>query len=154
MTQVKGTKKQRYSWYCCFVKWGLSLGLADAEGDTSFAHIVGRYLDAYLVTNDEADETLAHFARDVGEELVTIGNFDAEHGSCKNGGDNTLHFDFAFTVCTFFDAWTSKGIAVGASVTIIPVAILRSSTAVWWFCHLIRLLLRVRARVHSFVCAF
>lgn len=111
--------------------------LSNSEGDASLAHIVGGYFDAYLITYDKTNEALAHFARNVGEEFVPIGNLDAEHGTSENGGDDAFHFDFAFTIVALFDAGTSEAVAVRASVTCISVAILRSCAAVRWFCHLI-----------------
>lgn len=142
------TQKKQQAWgSAAHVRMVSLAGLANAEGDTSLGHIVGRYFDAYLVTYDEADEAFAHFARDVGKEFVTVGNLDAEHGTCENGGDDAFHFDFAFAIVPLFDAWTSEGIAILTGVAVIPVAILRFCTAIRWFCHLIQLLLRLRAWV-------
>ena len=49
------------------------------ESDARFAEIVGRHLHVHFVTNADADEIFAHFARDMGKDLVAVGQRHPKH---------------------------------------------------------------------------
>jgi hypothetical protein len=68
-------------------------GLSQAVNDAAFVEIVGGHLEFDAVAIGEADEALAHLAGDVREDLVFVGEFDAEHGSCEDGGDFAFGFN-------------------------------------------------------------
>ena len=64
--------------------------------DPGFFGVVGRHFDFYPVTGDEPDEALAHFARDMGENEVTVFQLYPEHGAGENGVDGAFEFDSFF----------------------------------------------------------
>lgn len=66
------------------------------KSDSCLAEVIRRHLDIDLVTNADADEVLAHFAGDVREHLVTVGERDAEHGPRKHLGDGAYQLDWFF----------------------------------------------------------
>ena len=55
-------------------------GLLEPVNDAGLVQIVGGHFQFYPVACGEADEALAHFARDVREDFVVIVERDAEHG--------------------------------------------------------------------------
>jgi hypothetical protein len=55
--------------------------LAVPEGDAGLAQIVWRHFHVHLVSDTDADEVLAHLARDMRKDLVAVGERDAEHGA-------------------------------------------------------------------------
>lgn len=57
------------------------------KGNPRFAQIVGRHLDIYFVADADADKVLAHFAGDMGQHLVTVGEGHTKHGTWQNLGD-------------------------------------------------------------------
>ena len=67
-----------------------------AEGDPGFAEIVRGHFDVHFVADADADEVLAHFAGDMGEDFVAIGKGDAEHGTWENLRDRADQFDWIF----------------------------------------------------------
>ena len=68
------------------------------EGE-ALAEIVRRYLDGDLVADGYLDEELAHLARDVGEDFMTVLETNGIHGGRKNLDDGSGHFN-RFIVCT------------------------------------------------------
>src|SRR5260221_8999447 len=52
--------------------------LPAAVNDPAAAQVVGRNLHLYPVAGDDADKVFAHAARDVGNDLVAVVQFDAE----------------------------------------------------------------------------
>ena len=72
--------------------------LVQTEGDAGLGHVVGGDLDTDSVAYDEADEALAHFAGDVGQELMAIGHLDAEHGAGEHGGYHAFELDFTLAI--------------------------------------------------------
>jgi len=72
-------------------------GLPEAVNDPRFVEIVGRHFDLYTVSHGQADEPLAHPARDVGEDLVFVGQLYTEHGSSEHGDDFTVGFNGSFS---------------------------------------------------------
>lgn len=71
----------------------------DAEGDAGLRRVVGGHFKLDLVADDEPDEALAHFTRDVGEKFVPVRQFDFEHGSCQHCGNHAFEFDLVFCAC-------------------------------------------------------
>lgn len=69
---------------------------AKAEDDASFCEVVRRHFHLNFVTDDEADEALAHFSRDVSEDFMATFQFHAEHGSSEDLGNFTANFDGFF----------------------------------------------------------
>jgi len=51
------------------------------ESNPRFAQVIRRHLDVHFVSNADADEILAHFSRNVGEDFVAIGQGHSKHGS-------------------------------------------------------------------------
>lgn len=60
--------------------------------DAGFVRVVGRHLELHFVTGDKTDETLAHLARDVGEDEVTVFQFDPKHGAGQDGVNGAFEF--------------------------------------------------------------
>src|SRR5206468_4100884 len=60
--------------------------------DARLVQIVRRHLDLHAVARRQTDETLAHFARDMGEHEVLVGEFDTEH----RPGEHRGNFAFCF----------------------------------------------------------
>jgi len=82
-----------------------------AEHDACFGRVVRRHLHTHHVTYNESDETLAHFARDVSQNLVTIAHLYLEHRSGQNGGNGSFNLNrliFA-TLRTFANSWPRIG---------------------------------------------
>src|SRR5437762_80727 len=61
--------------------------------DTCFIEIIGGHLEFDAVAICQANESLAHLARDVGKHAVLICEFDTKHRACKNGCDSTYYFN-------------------------------------------------------------
>ena len=57
------------------------------EGDARFAEIIRGHLDVHFVSDADADKILAHFARDVGEDFMAIGQRDTKHRAGQHLGD-------------------------------------------------------------------
>jgi hypothetical protein len=55
--------------------------------------VVRGHFQLHPVAIGEADEAFAHFARDMGENLVLIGQLHPEHGPGENGDDFAFGFD-------------------------------------------------------------
>src|SRR5688572_29634720 len=68
-------------------------GSTQAIGDAGLGDVIRRHLHLHLVTHDKTDEALPHLARNVGENLVTTGQLNAELGAGKHRGDRTIDFD-------------------------------------------------------------
>src|SRR5262245_50327245 len=58
--------------------------------------VVGRQLHQHPVPGQDADEVLAHLARDVGEDLVLVLELDAEHGVRQRLDHGRLDLDGLF----------------------------------------------------------
>ena len=52
--------------------------LAGAENDATLGEVVGGHFHLDLVADVEADEILPHFAGDVGQNFVPVGELDTE----------------------------------------------------------------------------
>ena len=50
-----------------------------AENDSRLGQIVGRKLHRDLVPGNDADEMLAHFAGDMGQDITLAGEIDTKH---------------------------------------------------------------------------
>src|SRR6266536_4259409 len=69
---------------------GRLLAQRTAVGDAALAEVVRRQGDGHGVTRQDADEVLAHLARDVGEHLVAVLQPDLEPGVGQCGGHLAL----------------------------------------------------------------
>ena len=67
-----------------------------AIGDAGLGQIVGGHFQADAIANSEADEMLAHFAGEVGEDFVLVIEPDSEHGSGEDRGDGAFKLDGLF----------------------------------------------------------
>src|SRR5690242_17270007 len=72
------------------------LGLLVPVDDPTPGEVVRRELHHHAVLREDPDVVLAHLAADVGENLVSVGQFDPEHGIRKGLHDGALHLDHAF----------------------------------------------------------
>jgi len=70
--------------------------LLQTINDPGLVQIVGRHFHLNPVTIGEADETLPHFARDMGENFMLIVQLNTEHGSCEDGDDFSFGFNDLF----------------------------------------------------------
>ena len=61
-----------------------------AEGDAGFAEVVGGHFDVDFVADADADEIFSHFAGDVGEDFVAIGQSYTEHRPGQDLGDGPI----------------------------------------------------------------
>ena len=55
--------------------------------DAAFGEVVGRHLNLHLVAGEDFDVVHAHLPGDMGDNLVSVFQFDAEHSIAK-GFDN------------------------------------------------------------------
>jgi len=87
--------------------------LAQPINDPGFIDVVGRHLELHAVAGGQADEALAHFARNVGEDGVVVGQLHPEHGAGENGSDLPFEFDSFFRIHIFCGTgapfWGSAG---------------------------------------------
>src|SRR5262245_32861397 len=67
-----------------------------AVDDAAARQVVRRHFDGHAVTRDDADEVLAHLAGDVGEDLVTALDLDAELGVGEGLDDRAFEDDGFF----------------------------------------------------------
>ena len=65
-------------------------------GDACLVQVVGRHFDVDLVADADADEVLAHFAGDMGQDFMAIGQGDPEHGTGQHLGDVAGQFNGLF----------------------------------------------------------
>ena len=74
---------------------------AETINDSGFVDVVGRHLKFDAIAGGEADEAFPHFARDMSENGVIVGELDAEHGARENGSDLPFEFDSFFRIHIF-----------------------------------------------------
>ena len=60
------------------------------EGDSRLAQVVGRDFNIDPVTDTDPNEILAHFSRDVGQDLMPIGQSHPKHGARQHLGHRPL----------------------------------------------------------------
>lgn len=89
---------------------------SEAEGDASLGGVVGRHFHFHAVADDEFDEALAHFARDVGEHDEFVGEFDAELGTCEDLHDGALDLDGSFRIVVDLAGSAQGGAAAGGGM--------------------------------------
>ena len=70
-----------------------STGLAVAVDDATAREVVGRKLHDDAVLGDDADVVLPHLSGDRREDLVSVGQLNAEHRIGQRLGDHTLDLD-------------------------------------------------------------
>ena len=58
-----------------------------AVSDAAFREVIGRHFYLHLVSGEDFDVVHAHLAGDMGDDLVSVFQFDAEHGVAE-GFDN------------------------------------------------------------------
>lgn len=63
---------------------GTSGELANPENNTCFGRVIGRHLHFDLVTDNQTDETLTHFTRNMGEDFMAARKGYLEHGASKD----------------------------------------------------------------------
>src|SRR6185437_16658714 len=71
------------------------------------AEVIRRHLHIHLVADADADEVLAHLARNVREHFVSVGEGHSKHRARENLGHragqlNWFFFSHAETVCALF----------------------------------------------------
>jgi len=74
------------------------VNLADSKDDSRLRGVIGRHLHLHLIADHETDETFPHFSRNMGEHLVSTGQFDFEHRACKNGRNRALNLNRLFLI--------------------------------------------------------
>ena len=67
-----------------------------AKGNATLGQVIGRQLNLYLVTGEDADVVLAHLAGDMGRDNVTIVELDAEHGVGQGVDHRAIHLYLFF----------------------------------------------------------
>jgi len=72
------------------------VAMSESINDASFGGVVGRHFHSYSITNCQTNESLAHLSGDVAEDVVTVVQFDPEHGVGEGLGDLALHLDLLF----------------------------------------------------------
>ena len=107
---------------------------SEAVDDAGFVGVVGGHFDFDAVADDEADEALAHFAGDVGEDFVGVREFDPEHGACEDGGDGAFEFDGGFFVLRFF-LIAANGVSAGEGTAVTGVSAGAALEAFFWRRH-------------------
>ena len=68
--------------------WGHPV-LIEAIDDAGLGQIVGRHFELHAVAGGQADETLAHLAGDVREDLMAVGQLHPKHGARQHLGDGS-----------------------------------------------------------------
>ena len=87
------------------------LCIAEAVNDARLVDVLGGHFHLHQVTDGDLDEVLAQLSGDVGQHLVAVFEFDAEHGPWEDGDDFTFYFyNSGFGhVIGMNDKWLSKG---------------------------------------------
>src|SRR5262245_5438768 len=68
-------------------------------GDSTASEVVRRQLHLHLVARQDADVVLPHLPGDLRQYLVTVVQFDAEHGAGKGFGDLAFDLDLVVLFC-------------------------------------------------------
>ena len=66
------------------------------KGDARLAQIVGGHLHVDFVADADADEVFPHFAGNMGEDLVAVGQSDTKHRAGQHLADRSLQFNWLF----------------------------------------------------------
>jgi len=66
------------------------------KGYAGLAEVIGRHLDVHAVADADADEVLAHFAGDMGEDFMAVGQSHPEHGPRQYLGHGANQFNWFF----------------------------------------------------------
>ena len=67
-----------------------------AESNPGLAQIIGRHLDVDLVADADADKVFAHFAGDVSEDLMPVGQGDTKHRAGQHLAYRAHQLDWFF----------------------------------------------------------
>jgi hypothetical protein len=78
------------------VRTGSARLLLQPVNDAGLVEVVGGHFHADAVADGEADEALAHLARDVRENLMFVGQFDAKHRSGEHRKYLSFNLDWLF----------------------------------------------------------
>jgi hypothetical protein len=70
--------------------------LAHSVDDTTLVEIVWGDLHGHFVAGQNANVVLAHFARDVSRDNVSVFQFDTKHGVRQGLNDRAFHFNVFF----------------------------------------------------------
>ena len=62
------------------------------EDDARLCEIVGGELDLDFVTRDDANKVLSHLPGDVREDVATVREVHAKHGTGEDGGHDSFDF--------------------------------------------------------------
>jgi hypothetical protein len=68
------------------------IGAGEAVNDSAFGEVVRSHFKFDAVSDGQADKSLPHLARDVGQDGVAVVEFDSKHGI----GQDLDHFAFDF----------------------------------------------------------
>jgi hypothetical protein len=78
--------------------------LFEAIDNPGLVEVVRGHLDFDAITYSEANETLSHFARDMGQNDVLVVEFNAEKGAGQHRVDASLEFEGFFSDCLLLHA--------------------------------------------------
>jgi hypothetical protein len=70
--------------------------LSEAVNDASFIDVVGGHFHFNPIANGKANKAFAHFARDMGQDLMLVSQRHTEHGPGQNCQDRSFHFNGFF----------------------------------------------------------
>ena len=66
------------------------------EGNARFEQVVRGHFDIHFISNADTNKVLAHFTGDMGEDLVAVGQSDAEHSARQDLGHRAHQFNWFF----------------------------------------------------------
>ena len=70
----------------------LDLGIAQAVNDASLLQVVGTHLHLDRIAGGDLDKMLAQFTGNMGQNLMSIGQFNPEHGTRQDGNNLAFYF--------------------------------------------------------------
>src|ERR1700744_3763039 len=79
-------------------------GLFEAIGDASFGKVIRSHLHHDLVAGQHADAVLAHLARGVGDDLMSVGQHDAKRRVGQQFADRAFKLK-QFFFCHYASGW-------------------------------------------------
>ena len=95
--------------------------LSESKNDPGLGRVVGRHFHFHFVSHHQPDESLAHFAGDVSQHLMSTGQSALEHRASQNGRNGA--FDLHRFLLVIFGALFSFTLgAVVATPTTIAAA--------------------------------
>jgi hypothetical protein len=97
MSEINRLKAEIVCWIFVYHAARVTRNSCSAIGNPRLVQVVLRHLDIDPVADGNADEILAHLAGEVREDLVAIGQFNAEHGAGQHLRDGSGQFDVLFS---------------------------------------------------------